>query len=54
MTLLNLPGTGVITGTPPNLVVLSTLDTDYGSGKLIIFFILKSMLRLTWFQATTP
>ena len=24
-------GTGVITGTPPNLVVLSTLDKDYGS-----------------------
>ena len=30
--MLNLVGTGVITGTPPNLVVLSTLDTDYGSG----------------------
>ena len=37
--LLYLAGTGVITGTPPNLVVLSTLDSDYGSGKTIIFII---------------
>ena len=37
--LLYLAGTGVITGTPPNLVVLSTLDSDYGSGKAIIFIL---------------
>ena len=37
-----LAGTGVITGTPPNLVVLSTLDKDFGSdkGKLIIILTL--------------
>ena len=29
----------MITGTPPNLVVLSTLDSDYGSGKAIIFIL---------------
>jgi len=29
----NIGGTGVITGSPPNLVVLQTLNSDYGDGK---------------------
>ena len=44
---LNLAGTGVITGTPPNLVVLSTLDTDYGSGD-------HPMSYATWMAFCVP
>ena len=47
MILYNLPGTGVITGTPPNLVVLSTLDTDYGSGD-------HPMSYATWMAFCVP
>merc|ERR1719410_1417697 len=43
----NIGGTGVITGTPPNLVVLSTLDTDYGSGD-------HPMSYATWMAFCVP
>merc|ERR1719410_1633729 len=43
----NIGGTGVITGTPPNLVVLSTLDNDYGSGD-------HPMSYATWMAFCVP